>query len=316
MTDRLTVAAPGNVLLLGEYAITESDAPGIALGVLPEVRATFDEARPPRIVGRMGARSFTWSPTGCDSALLSALVRECGTPAGTVEVDSSALTGPHGKLGLGSSAAVAAVVAALLQHRDGPSDGDGEADRRRVFRAALAAHRSAQGGRGSGYDVAASVWSGVVHFTGGNLPAVCRHRPSVLPRLYLIAGTQPLATPGAVARYEQWCRCAPALADEFRRRSRDTVEQFVAATDAAECCVAIRTGGELIRWLGVRIGVEVEPPALRARLERLRACGWAAKPVGAGGELGVAAAPAGREPPTAPYVMPLQVAEEGLRWLT
>ena len=260
MTDRLTVAAPGNVLLLGEYAITESDAPGIALGVLPEVRATFDEARPPRIVGRMGARSFTWSPTGCDSALLSALVRECGTPAGTVEVDSSALTGPHGKLGLGSSAAVAAVVAALLQHRDGPSDGDGEADRRRVFRAALAAHRSAQGGRGSGYDVAASVWSGVVHFTGGNLPAVCRHRPSVLPRLYLIAGTQPLATPGAVARYEQWCRCAPALADEFRRRSRDTVEQFVAATDAAECCVAIRTGGELIRWLGVRIGVEVEPP--------------------------------------------------------
>ena len=310
------MAAPGNVLLLGEYAVTEPDAPGIALGVLPEVRATCDADRPPRIVGRMGAQSFTWSPAGSDSALLSALVRECGAPAGTIEVDSSAFNGPHGKLGLGSSAAVAATVAALLLHRDPPCGGDPEGDRRRVFRAALAAHRSAQGGRGSGYDVAASVWGGVVCFTGGHLPAVRRHRPAALPALCLVAGTAPLATPGAVARYEEWRRREPAQADDFRRRSRDVVEEFAAATDGARCCAAIRTGGELLRWLGVRIGVAVEPPDLHARLRRLRAAGWAAKPVGAGGELGVAAAPAGREPPGKPYVMPLVLAQEGLRWLT
>ena len=310
------MAAPGNVLLLGEYAVTEPDAPGIALGVLPEVRATCDADRPPRIVGRMGAQSFTWSPAGSDSALLSALVRECGAPAGTIEVDSSAFSGPHGKLGLGSSAAVAAVVAALLLTHDRGGGGNPEADRRRVFRAALAAHRSAQGGRGSGYDVAASIWGGVTRFSGGSLPAVCRHRPPALPVLYRVTGTRPLATPGAVARYEQWCRRATVLADDFRRRSRDTVEQFVAASDATGCCVAIRAGGALLRWLGDRIGVAVEPPELRARLERLRACGWAAKPVGAGGELGIAAAPAGLEPPTAPHVAPLELATDGLRWLT
>ena len=310
------MAAPGNVLLLGEYAVTEPDAPGIALAVLPEVRATCDASRPPRIVGRMYPRSFTWTPAGCDSALLAALVRECGTPAGTIKVDSSAFSGPHGKLGLGSSAAVAATVAALLLHHDPPCGGELETDRQRVFRAALAAHRGAQGGRGSGYDVAASVWGGVVRFTGGHLPAVRRHRPAALPSLCLVAGTTPLATPGAVARYDEWRRREPAQADAFRRRSRDVVEQFAAATDGARCCAAIRTGGELVRRLGVRIGVAVEPPDLHARLQRLRDSGWAAKPVGAGGELGIAAAPAEREPPRAPYVMPLVLAQEGLRWLT
>lgn len=310
------MAAPGNVLLLGEYAVTEPDAPAIALAVLPKARATCDVGRPPRIVGRMGARSFTWTPTGCDSPLLAALVRECGAPAGTIEVDSSAFSGPHGKLGLGSSAAVAATVAALLLHHDSPCGGDLETDRRRVFRAALAAHRSAQGGRGSGYDVAASVWGGVVRFTGGHLPAARRHNPATLPALCLVAGTRPLATPGAVARYEEWRRREPAQADDFRRRSRDVVEQFAAATAGVECCAAIRIGDALIRWLGDRIGVAVEPPELHARLQRLRAAGWAAKPVGAGGELGIAAAPAGRKPPCEPYVMPLAMAQEGLRWLT
>ncbi len=107
MTDGRFVAAPDNVLLLGEYAVTEPDAPGIALGVLPEVLATCDADRPPRIVGRMGAQSFTWSPAGSDSTLLSALLRECRAPSGTIEVDSSAFSGPHGKLALGSSAAAA-----------------------------------------------------------------------------------------------------------------------------------------------------------------------------------------------------------------
>ena len=94
------------------------------------------------------------------------------------------------------------------------------------------------------------------------------------------------------------------------------VEQFAAASGGAECCAAINVGGELIRWLGERIGVAVEPPGLHARLERLRAGGWSAKSVGAGAELGIAAATAGREPPCEPYVTPLALAQDGLRWLT
>ena len=414
MTDRLAVAAPGSVLLLGEYAITEAGAPGIALALLPEVRATCDPRGAPRITGRMGPLGFRWTPDRCDSTLLTALVRECGPPRGSIEVDSSAFVGPHGKLGLGSSAAVAVVVAALLLHLHRPAAGAGGAaggaggapragateaaggavgaagdaapggatgsrpdsaavnavshrdavhpevtvlstrragvrtdsavgfeasvgkaggrggidaggggdsdpvadERRRVLAAALAAHRVAQGGSGSGYDVATSVWGGVVSVTGGRLPSVSRQRPPSLPQLRLVQGPRPLATPAAVARYEQWCRGAPAAAAGFRERSQAVVEQFLDAEDAVDCCAAIRAGGELFRWLGERIGVAVEPPELRARLDVMRRCGWAAKPVGAGGELGIAAAPAGTEPPPEPYVAPLRLAPEGLRWLT
>ena len=61
----------------------------------------------------------------------------------------------------------------------------------------------------------------------------------------------------------------------FHSHPTEVVGEFVAASDATECCTAIH----------------------------------------AGGELGIAAAPAGREPPCQPYVMPLVLAQEGLRWL-
>ena len=348
------MTAPGSVLLLGEYAVTEPNAPGVALAVLPEVHAVFDPSRPPYITGRMRAKRFDWTPRCCDSPLFAALVAECGPPDGSITVDSTHFAGPHGKLGLGSSAAVAVVVAALLLARQqrhaqvsdreatevatqaraatkaeggvmtSPGILGDEADvgdsryatpRRRVFTAALAAHRAAQGGRGSGYDVATSVWGGVVRFRGGCTPLVSRYRPPALPELHLVTGARPLATPAAVARYEQWRQRDPAAAERFRKRSHEVVEQFLAATEAAACCATLAAGGELVRWLGERIGVTVEPPDLRTGLDQFRACGWAAKPVGAGGELGVAAAPAGTIPPAVQNSMPLRLAPEGLRWL-
>ena len=353
LAELCAVAAPGSVLLLGEYAVTER-APGVAVAVHPDVHATFERRGPPRIIGRMATQRFNWTPQRSDSPLFSALVERCGPPEGCISVDSTEFAGPHGKLGLGSSAAVAVVVAALLlarrqpaalvAYRDsdevaaqaqsvttaegrgtGPACRRGAADarercrvavRRRVFSAALAAHREAQGGRGSGYDVATSVWGGVVRFTGGRNPTIFPYAPQVLPELCVVIGGRPLATPAAVARYEQWCERAPPAAERFRTRSREVVEQFLAATDATACCAAIDAGGSLIRWLGPRIGVTVEPPELRDRLDEFRACGWATKPVGAGGELGIAASLVGTEPPNVPYAMPLRLASEGLRWLT
>ena len=328
MVEERTATAPGSVLLLGEYAVTESDAPGVAMAVHPQVRATLTPGGSPRISGRMGARRFTWTPRHGDSPLFAALAAQCGPPAGSIAVDSTAFAGPRGKLGLGSSAAVAVAVAALLAapgqaaacasgpREEVPAGGGAGRDavRRRVCAAALAAHRAAQGGRGSGYDVATSVWGGAVRLSGGGAPLVSPHRARALPALYLVQGAAPLATPAALAYYQEWRQREPDAAELFLRRSREVVEQFLAAGDATACCAAIAAGGELTRWLGARIGVAVEPPELRDRLDRFRACGWAAKPVGAGGELGVAAAPAGTRPPDTPHARPLRAAAEGLRW--
>jgi hypothetical protein len=154
-----------------------------------------------------------------------------------------------------------------------------------------------------------------VRFTGGQVPAVSSYHPRALPEFYLVHGASPLATPGAVARYDDWRQREPGAAARFRQRSRVLVEQFVTAGDATACCAVIEAGGELIRWLGARIGVAVEPPELRERLDRFRERGWAAKPVGAGGELGIAAAPPDTPPPELPYALPLRQAEGGLRWL-
>lgn len=361
LAKHCAVAVPGSVLLLGEYAVVDPGAPGVAIAVRPEVRATLEPGGAPRIAGRMGAQRFGWTPRRCDSPLFKALVAECGPPAGSITVDSTEFAGPHGKLGLGSSAAVAVAVAALLasplqagERRDdrvygkscaapetaaGAADQHGagrgrprgelrvgadtgrEAARRRVFGAALAAHRAAQGGRGSGYDVASSVWGGVARFSGGSTPTVVPYRPPELPTLWLVQGAMPLATPAAVARYEEWCQREPDAAERFRECSREQVEQFLAAADASACCAAIEAGGELIRWLGARVGVAVEPPELRYRLDLFRARGWVAKPVGAGGELGIAAAPAGTRPPDVPdqpdgaYAFPVRLSPNGLRRL-
>ena len=131
------VAAPGSVLLLGEYAVTEPDGSRRSGGA-PSTRYTL------RLIARRPAahrwaawerRRFAWTPRHCDSPLFTALVAECGPSGGSITVDSTQFAGPHGKLGLGSSAAVAVAVAALLaacrqadrvriRDRDDPDDRD------------------------------------------------------------------------------------------------------------------------------------------------------------------------------------------------
>ena len=122
------------------------------------------------------------------------------------------------------------------------------------LRLLVAAHRAAQGGRGSGYDVATSVWGGVVqllrwpHAGRVAAPAGGSCRRSILCRV-----PAPLATPGrggplptsggSVTRVRR-IRFRPV-------RSREVVEQFLAANDADRLLRGdIEAGGELTRWLG------------------------------------------------------------------
>ncbi len=74
-------------------------------------------------------------------------------------IDASALRDGDRKLGLGSSAAL--LVAAMATQPNIALDEAGA--RQRLFEAALVAHRKAQGG-GSGVDVAASVFGGVLRY--------------------------------------------------------------------------------------------------------------------------------------------------------
>lgn len=112
-------------------------------------------------------------------------------------IDSAAFAQDGHKLGLGSSAAVAAALTAALCEASGLS-----LNRDDTFGLALAAHRSAQGGAGSGADVAASVYGGLISYTDGAVPRPL-HRPDGLALSVVVTGTGSSTTDlvGLVAGY-------------------------------------------------------------------------------------------------------------------
>src|SRR5262245_37809403 len=129
--------APGKVVISGAYAVLEG-APAIVAAVdryvTADARRTAD-AVTPEVRAALGNRD---------------------APA----FDARALRRGDNKLGLGSSAAILVASLGAVALRDlGPLSDDALAAQ--VFEPALAAHRAAQGG-GSGIDVAASTYGGVL----------------------------------------------------------------------------------------------------------------------------------------------------------
>lgn len=124
----MKASAPGKLVLLGDYAVL---AGGPALVAAVDRRA-------------VGATGGPIPPSAVVEAVLARAKLEGGRPE-LPEIDTRAFLDEHGqKLGLGSSAAVAVVTAALSLGRDDE----------RILRVALEGHRDAAGGVGSGVDVA------------------------------------------------------------------------------------------------------------------------------------------------------------------
>jgi phosphomevalonate kinase len=150
--------APGKIVLSGAYAVLEG-APALVAAVDRYVIA--DPRR--------------------EAALLTPEVREALHHRAATRApwfDARALRDEVSdrKLGLGSSAAILVASLAALELLREPSLDDA-ALARRIFDAALCAHRIAQGG-GSGVDVAASAFGGILRFQlpsdGGVIPITAR----------------------------------------------------------------------------------------------------------------------------------------------
>jgi phosphomevalonate kinase len=140
------VFAPGKLLLTGSYAVLEG-APAIVCAV--------DRYAVARTAG-VDAEAVQGTPVSPEIAA----AMDGGGDAPDVDVSSLFSNGK--KLGLGSSAA--AVVAALGHVAAARGLDLGEAPvRRTIFDRARAAHGTVQSG-GSGVDVAASVYGGVLSY--------------------------------------------------------------------------------------------------------------------------------------------------------
>lgn len=309
-TAVLKISAPGNILILGEYAVLEEGGLGAAAAVDAWVHLDSVPDSGLAIDAVMPGGSFTWTRDRPDAGpLISAIVDAVEASIGTecdarrIRIDSSALFGEGGrKAGFGSSAAVsAALVAALLARPDAGA----------VVRTALAAHRSAQGGTGSGYDVHASVNGGLGLFRGGIEPSWEKRDAGRLTGLYVFPGPQAVSTRSSIDRFLQWKKRNPGLALSFLDRSNRIVRSFLWAESASAAADALRAGRDLGIELGDSIGVNARIPVPDGLDPDL------CKSVGAGNELGLYfRVPGAPEPPPAAGTRRVSISERGLTWET
>jgi mevalonate kinase len=216
------------------------------------------------------------------------LLEDGGTPPeGAPQLDSSALASGAGKLGLGSSAAVAAAgVGAMLE----ASGCEIEYTQSLAFRLAHRAHRAAQGGRGSGADVAAAIYGGVVSYAqrDGGVDVQPLDLPPGIEVVVFSTGT-PSSTVDHLRALE--------TAAERDRAARIAALGAIAADFVVGCAnedaravvgAAARANAQLAA-LGGLIGLPIVTPALAEAARLAESLGGAAKPSGAGGgDVGVA----------------------------
>jgi phosphomevalonate kinase len=278
----LRVSAPGKMMIAGEYAVLEGA-----------------EA----VVAAVDRRAFvTLAPAGSAESGTGSLPREMlatrrvvearfGALPGVLGHDARALAAQSGmKLGLGSSAALAAATAGVLMRAHGCNLDDRQT-RALALDLALEGHR-ANAPQGSGADVAAAMLGGFVRFRrlGDGVETHALAWPAELHTVVVWPRPDPDALPTRtehfVGKVKELAASEPTTHRACMSALAAESERFVSALMAAEIGEIIECFhdfGDAMGKLGTAAGVGI----IDERLERLRThareCGGAAKPSGAGG---------------------------------
>jgi phosphomevalonate kinase len=302
------VSAPGKLFLIGEYAVLDG---GTAV-----VAAVNRRAIGRFVPGAVPSSALVEEAVRLARAHLAANGGATLAP-GAADIDTSALAGTGGKLGLGSSAAAAAVaVGAALQ----AGGHDPESELAVSFALAERAHRNAQDGRGSGADVAAAVYGGIIAYRrdievgpweGPTAPATSSggQSPRPLTRLHAPAGIRELSPllgleivvfhAGVPHATVDAIRAVEALAARDRPRYERHIgaisgaaDAFLTAWQAGDVTGVIEAAdaaGTALAALGPDADLPIVTPPFARAAALARELGGAAKPSGAGGgDVGVA----------------------------
>jgi len=278
------VTAPGKLLLLGEYAVLDG-FPALVAAVNRRATGQFVPGRSPEsklvdIAVRNAADAL-----GPNRAAL---------PKGSVLVDTAAFSRGGTKMGIGSSAATAAVTVGAVLEMAGLSVND-SIDL--VFDVALAAHRAAQGGLGSGADVAAAVYGGMIHYTRpARGPATIRRMPPLAGvEMVVFATGTASSTVDCLQGVTAFAQTSPELHRQLVAPLAEAVARFehgLFARDTAELLASIGAAHAGMARLGEAAGVPNVTPLLAHAAVLASEVGGAAKPSGAGGgDVGIAFLP-------------------------
>lgn len=297
---RITASAPGKLVLLGEYAVLEG-APALVLAVDRRARVSvttvadedWEIVSPTLGISarlRVGPDTISWAGApqaelGWVATLLARLPYAARLPACRIELDSEKFyTGQASapiKLGLGSSAALTVALLGALQACAGEPPPSLEA--------CIASHRAAQGGRGSGIDIAAALAGGLSRFQldAGTGTAACTplELPDGLHWCCAFSGHQ-ASTSAMLARMAAWRERVP---DGYTRHMHELVTiasrgvDAVARNDAAAFLSVLQAFAQALAALGEASEVDIASPAHRALAALAVDCGAVYKSCGAGG---------------------------------
>jgi mevalonate kinase len=275
------VAAPGKVFLVGEYAVLDGGTAVLA-GVNRYAVAQYVN----------GAKSES---AVVEQAMNRAL-RDIGEnasaiPPGAVLVDTTEFSQGPNKIGLGSSAAAAvATVGAMFENAGLAVDGQ----QHKIFDLADAAHRAAQGGVGSGADVAAAVYGGFIKFSR-SADGKANIAPLPMPNnLHLVVfwTEKPASTRSFVEAVQSYAKDTPSSYKMLIGAMRATADRFVSELEAGRSTAAVAAAGRYGRQmaeLGKAVGMPIVTEAFENAAALAREVGGEAKPSGAGGgDVGVA----------------------------
>jgi phosphomevalonate kinase len=269
-------SAPGKLVVMGEYAVLFGH-PAVVTAV--DVRATATAWRSPPAPG-LDRRAF--ADNALLAACLAALPAVATAPVVTrLQIDTGAFAGrDRQKYGLGSSAAgVVAALRVLLP----------DADTATLHAEAQRAHRRFQKGLGSGIDVAASVYGGLVRFARHSeqdddvsaAPLPGRLSELGLALLPVWTGQSQDTRPFVASVMNQKEQAAGAIQDMANATASflDALE----AKDAGEAMAAFAAGQAAMAALGSACDLDIVS-APHARVQALAGeVGGVAKPSGAGG---------------------------------
>lgn len=334
MVDVLHASAPGKLMLLGEYAVLH-EAPALVGAVDRRVHVRWHRGEHSQVTvsaptlglreAQVIRRHGSWSAHSPQHAqllalacsMLDAFAQSAELVAGHFHIDSTDLYQGAHKLGLGSSAAVAVALGGLLARLTGkPVQGDA------LWSVVHAAHRRAQGGKGSGADVAASLAGGVVSYRRDQMP-----RPVDFPKhvaITVVWTGESASTPQLVQRVQDAARREGPTSRVLASMASlaESGARAAAAGDTATLLNVMDAYGRAYGELGEASGVDLLTPAHGRLLEIVTEAGGVYKPSGAGGgDVGLAFAPAPVEQPVrqaiaaAGYeILPLHIGAPGLRF--
>jgi phosphomevalonate kinase len=319
----MIATAPGKLILTGEYAVLDG-APAVVVAVdrravarrnaTPRGSSPFLVAVAEEIAARRGAAdpaaraaleisvdSSAFYDRSTRPRLAATTLAQRSITAQRAAVDpqgrAAAEGGPdRSKLGLGSSAAVTVAATALALDTT---------NRREILEIALAAHARAQGprgARGSGADIAASVFGGSLVFSrpAGTGPCLIEPRrwPASVALVPFFTGAS-ADTAQLVARVED-ARAAHRTAVDaalaaIAEASRAACAALAAPPDIAPIALigAIALAADATDRLATATRIELVPACVAAARSALARLGGTAKTTGAGGgDVGVAVIPA------------------------